>query len=50
VKGVDDYLAAVAPLVEEYPRVRAQVVGWYPDELPMVKEYEHACHLYRTAR
>ncbi len=40
VKGVDDFLAAAFPLTEEYPRVRVQVVGWYPDNLPAVKEYE----------
>ncbi len=40
VKGVDDFLAAAAPLTEEYPRVRVQVVGWYAKPHPLVKEYE----------
>lgn len=40
VKGVDDYLAAAAPLKDRYPNVRVQVVGWYKPEHPLVSQYQ----------
>ena len=40
VKGVDDFLAAAVPLKKEYPRLRIQVVGWYRNDHPLVREYE----------
>jgi glycosyltransferase involved in cell wall biosynthesis len=46
VKGVDDYLAAVDPLVDEQTSIYAQVVGWYPStssghvDHPLVIRYE----------
>jgi glycosyltransferase involved in cell wall biosynthesis len=36
VKGVDDYLAVVS----EVDGIDAQVVGWYRDHHPLVKQYE----------
>ena len=40
VKGVDDFLVAAVPLKKEYPRLRIQVVGWYRNDHPLVREYE----------
>ena len=40
VKGVDDFLAAVVPLKKEYPRLLAQVVGWYRHGHPLVAQYQ----------
>ena len=40
VKGVDDFLAAVEPLVAEFPALKAQVAGWYPDRHPLVERYQ----------
>lgn len=40
VKGVDDFLAAVAPLLQEFPGLKAQVVGWYPEKHPLVEQYQ----------
>ena len=39
VKGVDDFLAAAAPLTKEYPQLKVQVVGWYKDNHPLVEQY-----------
>jgi len=41
VKGVDDFLAAAVPLKKEYPRLHIQVVGWYKENHPLVRHYEH---------
>jgi len=41
VKGVDDFLAAAVPLRKEYPRLHIQVVGWYKENHPLVRHYEH---------
>ena len=40
VKGVDDFLAAIVPLQKEYPRIHAQIVGWYKKNHPLVRQYE----------
>lgn len=40
VKGVDDYLAGVVPLQEEYRDLTVQVVGWYREGHPLVAQYE----------
>ncbi|MDB4978607.1 MAG: group 1 glycosyl transferase [Candidatus Peribacteria bacterium] len=40
VKGVDDFLAAILPLKRKYAQLRAQVVGWYKEDHPLVKQYE----------
>ncbi len=39
VKGVDDFLAAIRPLLGEFPELKAQVAGWYPDMHPLVEEH-----------
>lgn len=39
VKGVDDFLAASVPLKQEFPDLRIQVVGWYGDHHPLVRQY-----------
>lgn len=39
VKGVDDFLAAVTPLLADFPGASAQVVGWYADGHPLVERY-----------
>ncbi len=40
VKGVDDFLAAAAPLKNRYPTLRIQVVGWYKPGHPLVAQYQ----------
>lgn len=40
VKGVDDFLAAVSSLIEEFPGLKAQVAGWYPEGHPLVEKYQ----------
>ena len=40
VKGVDDFLASVAPLQTEYGHLTIQVVGWYKEGHPLVSQYE----------
>ena len=40
IKGVDDFLAAVSPIVKSHSEVRAQVVGWYKEGHPLVAKYE----------
>ncbi len=40
VKGVDDFLHAVVPLKKDFPELKIQVVGWYKDQHPLVKEFE----------
>jgi glycosyltransferase involved in cell wall biosynthesis len=40
VKGVDDFLAAVVPLKNDYTNMKIQVVGWFKEENSIVKEYE----------
>ncbi len=40
VKGVDDFLAALAPLVPLHPYLSVQVVGWYKPGHPLVAQYE----------
>jgi len=44
VKGVDDFLAAAAPLTEEYPNVKVQVAGNYEEGNPLVRQYEKQVH------
>ncbi len=39
IKGVDDFLAAVVPLQQQYPQMNIQVVGWYKPDHPLVAEY-----------
>ncbi len=40
VKGVDDFLAAVAPLTRQYPSLKIQVAGFYRDGDPLVAAYQ----------
>lgn len=40
VKGVDDFLAAAAPLKDQHPNVEIQVVGWYKKDHPLVAQYQ----------
>lgn len=40
VKGVDDFLHAVTPLKHDFPELIVQVVGWYKDRHPLVREFE----------
>lgn len=40
IKGVDDFLAAVSPLVKKDPSVHAQVVGWCKEGHPLVAQYK----------
>ena len=40
VKGVDDFLAAAAPLKEDFPDLSIQVVGWYKEGHPLVEQYQ----------
>lgn len=40
VKGVDDFLAAVNPLINQYINMHVQVVGWYKEGHRLVKEYQ----------
>lgn len=42
VKGVDDFLAAAAPLADEFPRMKVQVAGWYPEGHPLVDTYQRS--------
>lgn len=44
VKGVDDFLAAAAPLTEEYPNVNLQVAGFYKEGNPLVAAYDRKVH------
>ncbi len=44
VKGVDDFLAAAAPLTEEYPDLKVQVAGNYEEGNPLVRQYEKQVH------
>jgi glycosyltransferase involved in cell wall biosynthesis len=44
IKGVDDFLAAAAPLAEQYPRLTVQVAGWYKPEHPLVARYDKTVH------
>ena len=39
VKGVDDFLAAAAPLTSKYPDVQVQVVGWFKKNHPLLASY-----------
>lgn len=39
VKGVDDFAAAVVPLLNEFPHLQAQAVGWYKEGHPLVTAY-----------
>lgn len=39
VKGVDDFLAAIQPLMAQYPYLKVQVAGWYKDGHPLVVQY-----------
>lgn len=41
VKGVDDFLAALVPLREQYPHLEVQVVGFYKDDNPLVRQYQN---------
>ncbi len=40
VKGVDDFLAAVNPLISQYINLNAQVVGWYKEGNKLVEDYQ----------
>jgi glycosyltransferase involved in cell wall biosynthesis len=40
IKGVDDFLEAVHPLLGQYPYLTVQVAGWYADGNPLVSTYE----------
>lgn len=40
VKGVDDFLAAAVPLLAEFPDMKIQVAGWYPEGHPLVERYQ----------
>lgn len=40
IKGVDDFLAAAAPIAEKNPNVKLQVVGWYKEGHPLVAQYQ----------
>lgn len=40
VKGVDDFLAAAAPLTEEFPELKVQVAGWYREGHPLLAAYD----------
>ena len=42
IKGVDDFLAAAAPIAEKHPHVKIQVVGWYKEGHPLVEQYRHS--------
>lgn len=39
VKGVDDFLAAMAPLKRELPHIAIRVAGWYAPGHPLVERY-----------
>ncbi len=39
VKGVEDYLAAAASVLRDFPETRVQVVGWYKPGHPLVERY-----------
>lgn len=40
VKGVDDFVAAACVIKKDNPNVKMQVVGWYKDGHPLVKQYQ----------
>lgn len=40
VKGVDDFLEAIAPLTSEFSELKVQVAGWYPEHHPLVEQYQ----------
>lgn len=40
IKGVDDFLAAVTPLKQQYPGITIQVVGHYEPGNALVQQYE----------
>ena len=40
IKGVDDFLAAVVPLKQQYPTMNIQVVGWYKEGHHLVERYQ----------
>lgn len=40
IKGVDDFLVAVSPIVTSHSDVRVQVVGWYKEGHPLVAQYK----------
>lgn len=40
IKGVDDFLAAIAPLKQQYPAITIQVVGHYEAGHPLVLQYQ----------
>lgn len=44
VKGVDDFLAAAAPLTDEYPNLKVQVAGHYEEGNALVSRYEKQVH------
>lgn len=41
VKGADDFLAAATPLKNDFPQLIIQVVGWYKENHPLVKQYQN---------
>lgn len=42
IKGVDDFLAAAAPIAEKNPAMKVQVVGWHKEGHPLVEKYRHS--------
>lgn len=40
VKGVDDYLKAMVPLIKKYPTIKVQVVGPHAKDHPLYLEYK----------
>ncbi|MDD4319816.1 MAG: glycosyltransferase family 4 protein [Candidatus Peribacteraceae bacterium] len=41
VKGVEDFLAALTPLLRDHSDLRIQVAGWFRDPHPLVERYRH---------
>ncbi len=41
---MDDFLAAAAPLTDEYPNVKVQVAGFYKEGHQLVSRYEKQVH------
>lgn len=40
IKGVDDFLVAVSPIIALHSDIHVQVVGWYKDGHPLVAQYQ----------
>jgi glycosyltransferase involved in cell wall biosynthesis len=39
VKGVDDFLAAAHPLLQQFPYLKVRVAGWYKEGHPLLSQY-----------